>query len=69
MTSLSSPQLCVVAGQCAGKKSTHVGVWERQYPGRTDVHLLSLRNVENAHLADPRTSISGLDAERAQIPE
>lgn len=44
--------------------------WERQYPGRTESIFSSLRNVENAHLADPRTfDFLGLDAERAQNPE
>jgi len=34
------------------------------------VHLLALRNVESAHLADPRTfDFTGLDADRAHIPE
>ena len=44
--------------------------WERQYPGRTESIFSALRNVEAAHLADPRAfDFPGLDAERAQIPE
>src|SRR6188768_562228 len=44
--------------------------WERQYPGRTESIFSSLRNVENAHLADPRTfDFPGLDADRTQIQE
>src|SRR6187431_3041634 len=44
--------------------------WERQYPGRTESIFSALRNVENAHLADPRTfDFPGLDADRVEIPE
>jgi len=31
---------------------------ERQYPGRTESIFSALRNVESAHLADPRPSTS-----------
>ena len=38
--------------------------WEKEYPGRTESIFSSLRNVETAHLADPRRfDFSGLDAE------
>jgi len=41
--------------------------WEREFPGRTESIFTSLRNVENAHLADPRTfDFVGLDAEHQQ---
>jgi tRNA 2-thiocytidine biosynthesis protein TtcA len=44
--------------------------WERQYPGRTESIFSALRNVEAAHLADPRAfDFPGLDADRAQIAE
>src|ERR1041384_6322033 len=37
--------------------------WEREYPGRTESIFSALRNVEPAHLADPRRfDFSGLDA-------
>jgi tRNA 2-thiocytidine biosynthesis protein TtcA len=40
--------------------------WEKQYPGRTESIFSALRNVEPAHLADPRRfDFSGLDAEPA----
>jgi tRNA 2-thiocytidine biosynthesis protein TtcA len=40
--------------------------WERQFPGRTESIFSSLRNVEVAHLADPRRfDFAGLEAARA----
>ena len=43
--------------------------WERQYPGRTESIFSALRNVEPAHLADPRTfDFLGLDGERTANP-
>ena len=39
--------------------------WEKEYPGRTESIFSALRNVETAHLADPRSfDFTGLDAER-----
>jgi tRNA 2-thiocytidine biosynthesis protein TtcA len=39
--------------------------WERQYPGRTESIFSALRNVENAHLADPVAfDFKGLDDDR-----
>ncbi|MFO7277609.1 MAG: tRNA 2-thiocytidine(32) synthetase TtcA [Pseudomonadota bacterium] len=39
--------------------------WERQYPGRTQSIFSALRNVELAHLADPRVfDFAGLEARR-----
>src|SRR3954463_16823532 len=38
--------------------------WEKEYPGRTESIFSALRNVEPAHLADPRRfDFSGLDVE------
>ena len=38
--------------------------WEKEYPGRTESIFSALRNVETAHLADPRRfDFTGLDAE------
>jgi len=31
-----------------------LAAWEREYPGRTESIFSALRNVESAHLADPR---------------
>jgi tRNA 2-thiocytidine biosynthesis protein TtcA len=43
--------------------------WEKQFPGRTESIFSALRNVEAAHLADPKVfDFSGLDSERAQTP-
>jgi tRNA 2-thiocytidine biosynthesis protein TtcA len=43
--------------------------WERQYPGRTESIFSALRNVENAHLADPAVfDFKGLDDELPQAP-
>jgi tRNA 2-thiocytidine biosynthesis protein TtcA len=42
--------------------------WERQFPGRTESIFSSLRNVEVAHLADPRRfDFAGLEAARAAL--
>jgi tRNA 2-thiocytidine biosynthesis protein TtcA len=39
--------------------------WELKFPGRTESIFTALRNVENAHLADPRSfDFSGLDDQR-----
>jgi tRNA 2-thiocytidine biosynthesis protein TtcA len=39
--------------------------WELKFPGRTESIFTSLRNVENAHLADPRSfDFSSLDDQR-----
>jgi len=36
--------------------------WEREFPGRTESIFSALRNVEPAHLADPRHfDFAGLD--------
>jgi tRNA 2-thiocytidine biosynthesis protein TtcA len=41
--------------------------WERQYPGRSESIFSALRNVETAHLADPKIfDFAGLDAETSQ---
>jgi tRNA 2-thiocytidine biosynthesis protein TtcA len=38
--------------------------WEREFPGRTESIFSALRNVESAHLADPRAfDFTGLDAD------
>ena len=43
--------------------------WEKQFPGRTESIFSALRNVEAAHLADPKVfDFPGLDSERAQTP-
>jgi tRNA 2-thiocytidine biosynthesis protein TtcA len=40
--------------------------WEREFPGRTETIFRALRNVEPAHLADPRRfDFAGLDLTRA----
>ena len=37
--------------------------WEKEYPGRTESIFSALRNVESAHLADPRRfDFAGLDS-------
>jgi tRNA 2-thiocytidine biosynthesis protein TtcA len=42
-----------------------LAAWEREYPGRTETIFSALRNVEPAHLADPRGfDFAGLDARR-----
>jgi tRNA 2-thiocytidine biosynthesis protein TtcA len=39
--------------------------WEREFPGRTETIFSALRNVEPAHLADPRRfDFAGLDLRR-----
>jgi len=39
--------------------------WEREFPGRTETIFSALKNVEPAHLADPRRfDFAGLDARR-----
>jgi tRNA 2-thiocytidine biosynthesis protein TtcA len=39
-----------------------LAAWEREYPGRTESIFSALRNVEAAHLADPRAfDFKGLD--------
>jgi tRNA 2-thiocytidine biosynthesis protein TtcA len=39
--------------------------WELKFPGRTETIFTALRNVENAHLADPRSfDFSSLDDQR-----
>ena len=41
--------------------------WERQFPGRTETIFSAIRNVEVAHLADPRRfDFAGLEAARAR---
>jgi tRNA 2-thiocytidine biosynthesis protein TtcA len=41
--------------------------WEREFPGRTETIFSALRNLEPAHLADPRHfDFAGLDARRTQ---
>jgi tRNA 2-thiocytidine biosynthesis protein TtcA len=48
--------------------------WERQHPGRTESIFSALRNVESAHLADPRVfdfqglDTQGLDVEPPEAP-
>jgi tRNA 2-thiocytidine biosynthesis protein TtcA len=42
--------------------------WERDFPGRTETIFSALRNVEPAHLADPRHfDFAGLDAQRVPV--
>src|SRR6187397_863376 len=41
-----------------------LAAWEREYPGRTESIFSALRNVETAHLADPRVfDFQGLEAQ------
>jgi tRNA 2-thiocytidine biosynthesis protein TtcA len=43
--------------------------WERQFPGRIETIFSSMRNVEVAHLADPRQfDFAGLEAVRVAAP-
>jgi tRNA 2-thiocytidine biosynthesis protein TtcA len=43
-----------------------LAAWEREFPGRTESIFSAIRNVEVAHLADPRHfDFAGLDALRA----
>jgi tRNA 2-thiocytidine biosynthesis protein TtcA len=42
-----------------------LAAWEREFPGRTETIFSALKNVEPAHLADPRRfDFAGLDARR-----
>jgi len=42
-----------------------LSAWEREYPGRTETIFSALRNIEPAHLADPRRfDFAGLEARR-----
>ena len=42
-----------------------LAAWEREFPGRTESIFSALKNVEPAHLADPRRfDFAGLDARR-----
>jgi tRNA 2-thiocytidine biosynthesis protein TtcA len=42
-----------------------LAAWEREFPGRTETIFSALKNVEPAHLADPRHfDFAGLDARR-----
>jgi tRNA 2-thiocytidine biosynthesis protein TtcA len=42
-----------------------LAAWERDYPGRTETIFSALKNIEPAHLADPRRfDFAGLDARR-----
>ena len=42
-----------------------LAAWEREFPGRTETIFSALRNVEPAHLADPRRfDFAGLDLRR-----
>jgi tRNA 2-thiocytidine biosynthesis protein TtcA len=42
-----------------------LAAWEQQYPGRTETIFSALKNVEPAHLADPRRfDFAGLEARR-----
>jgi tRNA 2-thiocytidine biosynthesis protein TtcA len=42
-----------------------LAAWERDYPGRTETIFSALKNLEPAHLADPRRfDFAGLDARR-----
>jgi tRNA 2-thiocytidine biosynthesis protein TtcA len=42
-----------------------LAAWEREFPGRTETIFTALKNVEPAHLADPRRfDFAGLDARR-----
>jgi tRNA 2-thiocytidine biosynthesis protein TtcA len=41
--------------------------WEKRFPGRTESIFSALRNVEAAHLADPRAfDFAALDGDRSQ---
>ncbi len=43
-----------------------LAAWERDYPGRTETIFSALRNIEPAHLADPRRfDFKGLEGQRA----
>jgi tRNA 2-thiocytidine biosynthesis protein TtcA len=42
-----------------------LSAWEREYPGRTETIFSALKNIEPAHLADPRRfDFAGLEARR-----
>ena len=42
-----------------------LAAWEREYPGRTETIFSALKNIEPAHLADPRHfDFAGLEARR-----
>jgi tRNA 2-thiocytidine biosynthesis protein TtcA len=42
-----------------------LATWEREFPGRTETIFSALKNVEPAHLADPRRfDFAGLEAQR-----
>jgi tRNA 2-thiocytidine biosynthesis protein TtcA len=42
-----------------------LAAWEREFPGRTETIFCALKNLEPAHLADPRHfDFAGLDARR-----
>ncbi len=42
-----------------------LAAWEQEHPGRTEAIFSALRNIEPAHLADPRHfDFAGLDAQR-----
>jgi tRNA 2-thiocytidine biosynthesis protein TtcA len=42
-----------------------LAAWEREYPGRTETIFSALKNLEPAHLADPRRfDFAGLEARR-----
>jgi tRNA 2-thiocytidine biosynthesis protein TtcA len=42
-----------------------LSAWEREYPGRTETIFSALRNIDPAHLADPRRfDFAGLEARR-----
>jgi tRNA 2-thiocytidine biosynthesis protein TtcA len=42
-----------------------LAAWEREFPGRTETIFTALKNVEPAHLADPRRfDFAGLEARR-----
>ena len=44
-----------------------LGQWEREFPGRTETIFSALRNVEPAHLADPRRfDFASLELRRVQ---